>query len=146
MPLLLAPATEPPDLRDRLIDLRRRWRRLVVLHGLAALATLALGTALAVGLLDRASNAPALVRALALVAALVAGGLFLRDRALRPWRELGDELAVALRVENRFPALNDALASTVQFERSPLGSDALRRATYRRAARQAEDCDLAELL
>ncbi len=151
MPLLLAPAADPPDLRTRLVGLRRRWRRLLLLSAAAAVAAAAAGAAVALGLLDAAVHLPALVRALALIGLLTAGGLFLRRGVLRPWRELGDDLALALRVEDHFPTLNDALASTVQFlgqaEPPPAaGSPALRRATRRRALRETEDCDFHELL
>ena len=144
MPLLLAPAADPLDLRERLDALRRRWRRAVLVRGVCTLAAGALGAAVIVGLLDYALNAPALVRAAVLVGLLTAGGLFLRRGLLQPLRELNDDLALALRVESHFPALNDALASTVQFLDRPdddpgVGSPALRRATRRYALREAED-------
>ena len=53
---------------------------------------------------------------------------------------------IALRVEDRFPALNDALASTIQFEDQPDGSTELQDATRRYAIREAQDCDFRELL
>src|SRR5205814_1696147 len=128
-----------------------RWRRAVLVRSVCAVLAAALGAAVVVGLLDSAVNLPALIRAVLLVGLLIAGGLFLRRGLLQPWRELGDDLALALRVEARFPALNDALASTVQFLDRPdgdatAGSPALRQATRRRAVREAEDCDFGELL
>ncbi|HEY1378937.1 MAG TPA: hypothetical protein VGF55_19200, partial [Gemmataceae bacterium] len=145
MPLLLAPATEPPDLRDRLADLRRRWRRLVLVRAALAAVAVALAAAVGLGLLDRATHLPALVRAAALVGLLAAGGIALL-RLRRQLRDLGDDLALALRVEDHFPTLNDALASTVQFERHPDGSDDLRHATRRYAVREAGDCDFRDLI
>src|SRR4051812_37915483 len=117
MPLILDPAATAPDLRGRLADLRRRMRLVAAGRGAARLAALVLGAATAVALLDRGLHLPALVRALALVG-LIAGTALAVERWLRrPWRELRDELAIALRVEDHFPAFNDALASTVQFAR-----------------------------
>src|SRR5262245_28972022 len=98
MPLLLAPADTPPGLRDRLADLRRRWRRLVLLGGLFATAAVGLGVAVGVGLLDRAIHLPALIRAIALFSLVIGGGLFL-IRTRRRLRSLGDDLALALQVE-----------------------------------------------
>jgi hypothetical protein len=145
MPLLLAPAVAPPDLRDRLADLRRRWRRLVLVRAVCLGVAAALAVAVVLGLLDRAVHLPALIRAAALVGLLTAGGLALL-RTIRQLRTLNDDLALALRVEEHFPTLNDALASTVQFERHPTGSAALRQATRRYAVREAEDCDFRDLL
>jgi hypothetical protein len=150
MPLLLTPVAGPPDLHGRLAALRRRWHRAVLVSGVCALAAGALGAVVLIGLLDAAVSFPALIRAALLVGLLAAGGLFLRRNLLRPWRELGDDLALALRIEAHFPTLNDALASTVEFLARPddpaTGSAALRRATRRLALRETEDCDFADLL
>jgi hypothetical protein len=146
MPLLLTPAAGPPDLRDRLVGLRRRWRRALVVRGLCLGIAAGVAGAAAIGLFDSALSLPAVVRAALLVGLLSAGGSFLWRGVVQPWRELGDDLALALRIEAHFPALNDAFASTVQFldradgDRSP-GSPALRQATRRRAVRAAEGCD-----
>src|SRR4051812_4575879 len=99
MPLLLTPAASPPDLRDRLAGLRRRWRRAVLVRGACTVIAGALGAVVVVGLLDAVVTLPALVRAVLLVGLLTVGGLFLRRGLLQPWRELGDDLALALRVE-----------------------------------------------
>jgi hypothetical protein len=145
MPLLLAPAAAPPALNERLADLRRRWRRLALAHAIFAITAVALGAAIALGLIDRAVHLPALIRAAALVLLVAGAGLFL-IRLVRHLRTLNDDLAVALRVEEHFPVLNDALASTVQFDRHPFGSEELRQATRRYAVREAGDCDFREML
>src|SRR5207245_8918571 len=99
LPLLLTPAAGPPDLRDRLAGLRRRWRRAVVVRGGCTLIAAALGAWAVGGLLDYTLSLPSLVRAVLLVSLLTAGGLFLRRRVLQPWREVGDDLSLALHVE-----------------------------------------------
>src|SRR5947209_6445971 len=101
MPLLLAPAAAPPDLRDRLADLRRRWRRLVLVQAVGLGVAAALAAVVGLGLLDRAVHLPALIRAAALVGLCIAGGLTLL-RTVRQLRALNDDLALALRVEEYF--------------------------------------------
>src|SRR5947209_16449339 len=134
MPLILDPAATAPDLCGRLADLRRRMRLVAAGRGAARLAGLVLAVVTVVAVLDRGLHLPALVRALALVG-LVAGVVVAIERWLRrPLRELRDDLSLALRVEDHFPAFNDALASTVQFAHGtgePAGSPVLRRATQR---------------
>src|SRR5581483_5796 len=118
----------------------------VLARGVMTVAAAALGAVVVLGLLDRAVHLPAVLRAAALVGLIAAGLLYLRRRVVRPLRELNDDVALAIRVEEHFPTLNDALASTVQFERHPAGSAALRQATRRYAVREAEDCDFRDLL
>src|SRR5438874_6288173 len=125
MPLLLAPTAAPPTLRDRLADLRGRWRGLVLLTSVFLVGAVVVGSVVGLGLLDQAFRLPALIRASALVGLLTAGG-FAVLRLRRHISTLNDDLALALRVEEHFPALNDALASTVQFEHEPAGSAELR--------------------
>jgi hypothetical protein len=145
MPLLLAPTTAPPDLRDRLADLRRRWRLLVVVRGVGGVVAIILAAVVGVGLLDHTILLPALVRAAVLVG-LLALASFAVIQIIRQLRDLKDELAIALHVEDHFPTLNDALASAVQFDLSPDGSSELRHATRRYAVRQAADCNFRDLL
>src|SRR5207245_1739475 len=62
-----------------------------------------------------------------------------------------DDLALALRVEEEYPVLNDALASTVQFLQEPAkeetsGSPSLQREAVRRAMRLAENCDFNKVI
>src|SRR5581483_10141990 len=72
----------------------------------------------------------------------------------RPLLDRMDDLTLALRIEERYPSLNDSLASTIQFleqaEKKALGADtgpsvrdslAMRREAARRAMQKAEGCD-----
>src|SRR5262245_54290428 len=147
MPLILPPTTAPRDLRDRLASLRRRWRNLIAWQGGLTLSAVLLGGIVLVGLLDRFLDLPAILRAAILVAALLGVAIFIQRRIVLPRAACGDDLVLALRVENRFPGLNDSLASTVEFDAGQdHGSSALRSATRRQAAREAADCDFDELL
>ena len=69
---------------------------------------------------------------------------------LRPFAARTDDLSLALRVEEQYPILNDALASTVQFldaahSQGPSGtSPSLRKEAVQRALRLAQGCDFAK--
>ncbi len=70
---------------------------------------------------------------------------------LAPLGRRSDDLTLALRIEEHYPELNDALASTVQFLGQPLdsaqsGSPAIRRAAMEKALRQAADLDFNEII
>ncbi|MBI4485948.1 MAG: hypothetical protein HY655_08060 [Acidobacteria bacterium] len=126
-------------IRHLLQRVRSRWRALRVLQASmrAALATSAVvGVALiAVGSIDRAPLALAVVAAAALllvVAAIVWAGL--------PLRHVPDDVQLARYIEERAPALDDRLASAVDLARSephsaspalaePMLADAVRRVT-----------------
>ncbi len=64
---------------------------------------------------------------------------------LRPLSSRNDDLSLALRVEEQYPILNDALASTVQFLEGPHAvagaSPALQQEAVQRALRLAQGCD-----
>jgi hypothetical protein len=67
---------------------------------------------------------PSLVRAVILVTGLSLTGLIAYRLLLAPLAARADDLSLALRIEARYPALNDALASTVQFLQQPADSEA----------------------
>jgi hypothetical protein len=106
---------ESAPLLRRLAGLRRRLRLVVSLRGLSWLLTAVLTTAVVVGLADWRWHLPGLVRAFALTGLLAGAGVILYRFLLRPLSAPSDDLSLALRVEERYPTLNDALASTVQF-------------------------------
>src|SRR5437899_3325650 len=132
-------------LQSRLASLRRRLRTVTLMRGVGSLATLVLGFALLAGALDWGVNLPSLVRALLLCGLLTAAGYVGYCYLIHPWREKTDDLSLALKVEERYPELNDALASTVQFlqeaDADKGDSPALRREAVERALRQAQNCD-----
>src|SRR5262249_46543378 len=96
------------------------------------------------GLLDWTWHLPGLVRAILLVASLAGAGLIFYRALYLPLSMKADDLALALRVEQQYPGLNDSLASTVEFlDQGETYSDSpgLRRLAIKQALRQAENCD-----
>src|SRR5947209_959418 len=140
-------------LQARLAALRRRLRLVVTFRGLCWLVTVALATAALAGLLDwrLPGHLPSLVRAVILTAALSAAGYVAYRYLLHPLWSPADDLTLALRVESLYPALNDSLASTVQFldqseDSEAAGSPGLRQAVVRRALRQAQECNFNQVV
>ena len=73
------------------------------------------------------------------------------ERIVRPLIVRFDDLDIALRIEERWPGLNDRLASTIQFLRMDarderLGSPALREATVRKAVEETSAIDFREVI
>jgi hypothetical protein len=104
------------------------------------------GCAAIAGILDWQIHLPGLVRALGLVGILTGAGLIWYRHLLVPLKSKTDDLSLALSVENEYPVLNDALASTIQFLQKPTdpktsGSPVLRREAVTRAMRLAQSCD-----
>ncbi len=138
-------APSPDALRQRLAALRRRLRLVAACRGTGWLLAATLAAFCAAGLLDWRFHLPPLVRAIFLVGTLVAAGLIVLRSLVRPLAARADDLTLALRVEERFPGFNDALASTVQFLEpvAPGASDSetLRQAAVRRALGRAQGLD-----
>src|SRR5262245_23574842 len=116
------PAGRPLDqlLRQRLAALRRRLRFVTLFRGVAWVVACFFATLVLTGLLDFRVHLPGLVRAFVLTGMLAGAGVLLYRFLLKPLALPTDDLSLALRVEERYPLLNDGLASTVQFlERTP---------------------------
>ncbi|HLJ95819.1 MAG TPA: hypothetical protein VKU02_21765 [Gemmataceae bacterium] len=136
------------DLQPRLAALRRRLRLVVTFRGLALVLVIVLSAAVLTGLLDWRipGHLPSLVRAILLAGTLALGGTVAYRSLLRPLWAHADDLSLALRVESRYPALNDSLASAVQFLEQPAdsergGSPSLRRKAVERALNLASGLD-----
>lgn len=145
------PQFDPKHLYRRLARLRWRLRSIALLRGIGALGAWLIGCVLLVGALDFSLQLPALVRALALVGILVGSAWIIARWLLQPLTTPVDNFHLALRLEEHYPELNDALASAIQFMEQPwedeeTSSPLLRRVTVRRAVRLAEECDFAELV
>lgn len=137
-------------LRRRLARLRRRLRLVATARGVGWLLGLVLAVVLVTGILDYQFHLPGLVRALVLVGLLAgAAALFVRSLLL-PLAEPVDDLALALRIEDRYPLLNDALATTVAFldrTRPPEGESAsMRREAVRRTLARVEGLDFSRVV
>jgi hypothetical protein len=145
-----AMTSEGDKLRSRLAALRGQLRLVASWRGLAYLVTLMLAVGVLVGLIDYLYDLFPLVRAVALVGLLASAGLVLWQTLLRPLRQPMDDLSLALRIEERHPTLNDALASTVQFldkQQGPQGeSDSMRREAVRRTIARVSNLDFNKIV
>jgi hypothetical protein len=115
MALVLRPPVEREALPVQLADIGRARKRVAVAAGLFAFVATFVGIATLAGFLDAAIHLGALPRALLLVLLLGACGVVWVRGVVRPLRYQTDALAIALELENRFPNLNDALASAIDF-------------------------------
>ena len=133
----------PRQLESRIRALRGSVRRLLALHGLSWVLGLIVPLVILAGFADWLFHLDSVIRA-ALLAALVGAALYLGyRRVLRPLFVRFADLDIAMRIEERWPGLNDRLASTIQFLRldaddDRYGSPALREATVRQAVEEAE--------
>jgi uncharacterized integral membrane protein len=150
MPSAKRPVLDGTTLRRRLAALRRRLWFVTLMRGSGLLLTVLLATAVAAGLLDWRWQLPALVRASVLVGTLVGAVLVFYRYLFCPLNAPSDDLSLALRVEEEYPSLNDALASTVQFlergARAPSGSAVLEREAVKRALGRAAGCDFGKVV
>lgn len=139
---------EAVALLRRLAKLRRRIRLVAIVRGVSLLLAVLAAALVAAGFLDWRWHLPSLVRAIALVATLVGSGLIFLRFFLRPLRTPADDLSLALRIEDSYPSLNDALASTVQFlqprseGKGQVDSPAMRREAVKQALKGVASCKL----
>jgi hypothetical protein len=132
-------------LHSRLSALRRQLRLVSLMWGLSLLLIALVGGVVLAGILDWQVSLPSLVRAFLLVAIVAGAGFIAVHYLLGPLAQKADDLTLALRVEEAYPILNDALASTVEFLQRPsgeaAGSPSMRREAVQRALRLAQGCD-----
>ena len=140
-------------LLKRLASLRVKVRLLDGWQGACALVALVLGVAVTVGVLDYFVHLPTLFRAATLVGLLVGSGAIVYRYIVRPFGKPCDDLNLALRIEDNYPELNDALASTVQFLKQSKedlarvgGSAAMRERTVAVTLEKAATCDFSRVL
>ena len=107
-------------LEQKIVALRRRVRRMAAVYGLSVVAAALLGTMAALGLIDYLLRFQD--RGLRIIASLLSwacsAGPFIVTSSWRCWCALGDA-DLALRVERRFPDLDDRLLSAVEFLQPP---------------------------
>lgn len=137
---------ERRSLQARFAALRRRLRFVITLRGVGVLVSVLLAAAIVAGLIDWLIHLPSLLRAVALTVTLSGVGFLGYWFLLRPLTARADDLSLALRVEEKYPALNDCLASTVQFLEQPgdaeqFGSPSMRREAVHNALRRVQGCD-----
>ena len=142
-----SPEASERELRRRLAALRRRLRLVAFCRGGGWLLAAVLLPLAVVGVVDYRLHLPGLARAVVLVSLLAAGGVIVLRFLLRPLRQPADDLSLALRIEDRYPLLNDSLASTVQFLAGGVGGDSvsMRREAVRRALGRAAGLDFSRV-
>src|SRR5262245_23313725 len=151
MALVLRPPGSRESLPGQLADLGRTRKVVAVAAGLFALSAVILGCVAVACVLDAAFHLPPLVRALALVVTLTLGGVIWVRGVSHALSLRTDALSVALELEEKHPALNDALASAVSFLGGPGAaergvSDRLEAAAVRSARRLADRHELGRLV
>jgi len=138
-------------LQIRLASLRRRLWLVVSFRGGSLVCEILLLAAAATGLIDWRVHLPSLIRAALLTGSVGLAGFVSYRYFLLPLLAKADDLTLALKVEARYPVLNDSLASAVQFleQRSndePSCSPSLRREAVQRALERAKKYDFAPVV
>lgn len=152
MPLILRPLGDSVPLTEHLLGLGRSRRAARVTAGVTLfLATLLAGLC-SLGILDSIFALPAWFRAVSLVLGLFGiRALYLRVVRSRV-AESVNPLSIALLLEDRFPRLNDSLASAVEFllgdqqEKPAVDSPRFRRIAVVRAENLARRHDLESII
>ncbi len=146
-------SAEGSPLLSRLAVLRMKVRVLDGWQGTCALVALILGVSVTVGVLDYLLQLPTLGRAVFLVGMLIGVGYVAYTYLIKPFARPCDDLQLALRVEEVYPELNDALASSLQFLKQSKeeqarvgGSNAMRARTVEAALAKADQCDFGRIL
>ncbi len=138
-------------LESRISALRGQVRRLLVFHGLSWVIAGVVPLVILAGLADWLFHLDVFVR-LALLIVVGSAALWVLYRlVLRPLVVRFADLDIALKIEQRWPGLNDRLASTIQFLRlnpsdERFGSPALREATIKQAIEETRSIDFREAI
>jgi hypothetical protein len=140
-----------PSLESRISTLRGQVRRLLALHGLSWVVGLLVPIVIVLGLADWLIHLDPAVRMLELIALGVFGAWIVFRYVLSPLFVRFADLDIALRIEERWPGLNDRLASTIQFlklgaDEDRFGSQAMREATIRQTLDETKSVDFREVL
>src|SRR5882724_2492416 len=107
-------------LEQRIGEVRRRARTLLVTYGLCAVIGTLLVSIMAVGLADYFIHLRDRgVRVICLLAVLGTSGWVAYRYLLTALRSQLRDVDVALRIERRFPAFQDRLARTIEFLKQP---------------------------
>ena len=112
--------TQATELRTYLDQVLRQWRMTIFLQGLSiivAVGVLFIGLSLAA---DYMVNLTQMVRTILFIACLGILGVVLYRYLILPLRHVPTELQIARYVEERYPELNDAFVSAIEFENQPM--------------------------
>ena len=141
------------DLLIRISALRGRIRRLLATYGLARVAALFIGILLLAGWADWAVHLASPIRLLEFLGTIVALSWSIRKFFLKPLLANFDDLALALKIEDRWPGLQDRLASAVEFLELPTdqktsdnASPELRKRVIEQAYAEVESIDFTQAI
>lgn len=154
MPIVLSPPNERHrvPLTQRLTALGRSRKRVALASGLFSLVGYTVAAATIACALDAWLPLGSLPRAFALAGSLALAGVVWFRRIATAFRLRTDSLSIALELEDRFPRLNDSLASAVSFLGEEIPNDSrgvsnrLRHAAVKRAERLSDRHDFARLV
>lgn len=137
-------------LQQQLAMLRHRMRFIITLRGIGWLLAVVLFATLTACFLDWIVHLPRLVRAILLVGTLCGAGYVALSQLILPLARRSDDLSIAIQIEERFPSLNDALASTIEFldqqENPGNDSESLRAEALRRLENRLQAYDFKRVL
>lgn len=150
MPFLLTPQIVDEPLLERIDRLRGRYRWVIFARDGALWLLLTFLSLVLLGFLDWKFHLPGLVRALGLCGIISGSVFFYVFRVRRPLRVARSPLSLALHIQDYYPQLKDALASSVQFleltEDDRRSSPALRREAIKQALRAADRHDFSSTI
>ena len=141
----------PERLEARIATLRNRVRRLLAFRGMSWVVGLLVPTVIVLGLADWAIHLDAVVRMASLVCLAGFAVWLLAKYVVAPLVIRFADLDIAMKIEERWPGLNDRLASTVQFlhlapDDDRYGSAVLRAATVRQTLEETRTIDFREVI
>ncbi len=137
---------------SRIASLRSRVRRLLALYGLSWVVGVIVPLLVLAGLADWLIHFDAGVRLLLLLALAGSAGWMVYRRVVLPLVVRFKDLDIAMRIEERWPGLNDRLASTIQFlavksdDDDRFGSRSLREATIKQTLEETRAIDFREVV
>ena len=139
------------QLESRIGALRASLRRLLALHGMGWVLGLSLPLLIIAGFADWLLHLDSVIRVVVLAAVIGTLLFLIYRRMIRPLFVRFADLDIAMRIEERWPGLNDRLASTIQFLRMDAGDDrngssALREATVRQAIEETSGIDFRQVI
>ena len=142
---------ETRHLEFRIAGLRASVRRLLALHGLGRVVGITIPLLMVVGALDWLIHFDSVVRLFLLFALGGCVAWLIYRFVITPLVVRFADLDIALRIEERWPGLNDRLASTVQFLKATpdddrFGSTAMREATIRQTLEETKSIDFREVI
>lgn len=139
------------NLQTRIQHLRSRARKALWLYGCSWLVATLLGAALALGGLDWLIHVDEPAMRLALSITTVAAVAVLSWRVLiKPLRQKLSDVALAIKIERRYPGFHDSLASTVEFDAenpaTAVGSPELRALVAQQTEARLRQVDLDDVI